>query len=340
MAIAVIYYIEVNVICIIILLLIWQQLSQNFGQFSTARMIFSRMLWVAVLLCVSDLIASAFNGQVFPGARAILQISNLIFYEGLTVISYLWMLYVFVKLNRVSDNDVKIFRLSAIPLVLFTLLALTNHRTSIFFTLDEHNVYARNFGIYIHWAVTWMYLIIPTLYTARLILREKSKYRRKEMAPLLYFIIAPAAASVVQMLFYGVSASQVGITLSAIMFSFLIQNNQILTDSLTGLNNRRGLENYLADHIQHHEENSIVLLMIDINNFKQINDRFGHLTGDRALRDAAETLRQVCRETTSRLFLCRYGGDEFVLSGPYNGPDETEALKSLIQEVLGEKSEA
>lgn len=61
----------------------------------------------------------------------------------------------------------------------------------------------------------------------------------------MYFIIAPSIAPVIQMLFYGVTSTQVGITLSIVILCITNQNAQILTDPLTKLNNRRGLDGYL-----------------------------------------------------------------------------------------------
>ena len=51
------------------------------------------------------------------------------------------------------------------------------------------------------------------------------------------------------------------------------------------------------------------LIIVDVDNFKEINDRFGHVEGDRVLKSLAETLRHRLREQD---FLARYGGDEFV----------------------------
>ena len=74
--------------------------------------------------------------------------------------------------------------------------------------------------------------------------------------------------------------------------------------------------------------------MIDINNFKEINDGFGHLVGDCALIDAATVIRTACDSSPKKLFCCRYGGDEFLIVGiDFNG-EEIEELKAKIAEHL------
>lgn len=85
---------------------------------------------------------------------------------------------------------------------------------------------------------------------------------------------------------------------------------QTLTDALTGVHNRRSFDLALEEELQralsHQQPCSLVL--IDIDRFKEINDRFGHPAGDETLRSVAKLLRSALR---SRDVLFRYGGDEF-----------------------------
>lgn len=290
------------------------------------------------MLCASDLIAGVLRGRVFWGAKACLELSNLIFYECLTVISYLWMIYVYVKLDAIRSFGRKTF-LWSIPLMLFSLVAISNPFTHILFTINDHNLFVRNTGTYFHWVVTWMYLIIATVKTACSIFREKNRNKRREAIPLLSFIIAPTVAGVIQMLFYGVTSSQVGITFSLTLIFLIEQSDQILSDSLTGLNNRHSFNQYLASHIPHHSGENLTLFMIDINNFKQVNDKFGHIAGDHALNVVAEVLKQVSSESQNRLFLCRYGGDEFLIAAFDRTPEEANAIKAQIYEALEKKAQ-
>lgn len=79
---------------------------------------------------------------------------------------------------------------------------------------------------------------------------------------------------------------------------------ELLVDPLTGLGNRRRLERALAT------SSAAAAIFIDVDNFKQVNDRFGHLVGDQVLRRVGDILRTCCRGTDT---LVRYGGDEFVV---------------------------
>lgn len=83
---------------------------------------------------------------------------------------------------------------------------------------------------------------------------------------------------------------------------------QALTDPLTGLRNRRALETALADHCAGSE--GFVLMQMDLDHFKQVNDTLGHAAGDHVLVEAARVLTQ---ETRAGDTVARMGGDEFVL---------------------------
>lgn len=90
--------------------------------------------------------------------------------------------------------------------------------------------------------------------------------------------------------------------------TLLEQNTQkSLTDALTGLNNRPFLEKKLGELIN--DDRSGTLFMIDLDNFKKMNDTYGHMVGDEVLKTFAEVLKMFARKED---ILCRLGGDEFV----------------------------
>ncbi len=329
-----IYYVETNLICIVLLLLLRWQMHRQRENYPTKKIIFDRILWSTITLCAADAIAGICRGRIFYGARIFIEASNLIYFEMLVVIGFLWTLYVGLSLGRVTRLGQKKIWLLAIPLILFTVLALTNPFTHLLFVVDGNNLYARNSGVYFHWAVNWLYMLLPTVQTAIAIAREKSKSRRKALLPLLTFIIAPAIAGLPQMFFYGITSSQVGITISITAIFLIEQNDQIATDALTNLNNRRGLDKYLNDSVQSRSGVRISAIMIDINNFKQINDKFGHLIGDRALLSMACALKRVCNRMVTNTFLCRFGGDEFLIVGRELSDADVARIKALIVEEL------
>jgi diguanylate cyclase (GGDEF)-like protein len=87
---------------------------------------------------------------------------------------------------------------------------------------------------------------------------------------------------------------------------------QSFTDPLTEIYNRRSLEDVAGRYISHARrlKNSLSLLMIDVDRFKDVNSTFGHLTGDVVLADTAALLKSSVRGSDA---VFRYGGDEFLI---------------------------
>ena len=99
-----------------------------------------------------------------------------------------------------------------------------------------------------------------------------------------------------------------------------------LTDPLTKVFNRRYLDEIIAKDVQRADRlgTILTLVMIDVDDFKDVNTRFGHLMGDRLLNEVANVLRATFRGSDT---IVRYGGDEFLLI--LESPRENDALKSL-----------
>lgn len=334
----ILYYCEVNAICVVILLLFADQMRYKSDRRSSANRLFSLLLWTTVILCLSDMVAGICRGQSFRGAHLLTELSNMLFFEAISASSFLWMLYVFARLHLLEKSRRGFFWWS-LPFVLMTAVILTNPLTHFVFTIDANNLYTRSTGIYIHWAVSWFYLLCPTLLTIQRMLREPNKNKRRQFRPFLYYIVAPAIAAVVQMVFYGVTISQVGITVSLVAHSLAEQNNQMLIDALTGLNNRFGFQKYCDEHTQRRTESPLFILLLDINRFKLVNDRFGHPEGDRALINVAAVIKESCETARAKLFSCRYGGDEFLIAGYNCSAQDIADLKAHIQQKLRNKNE-
>ncbi len=100
-------------------------------------------------------------------------------------------------------------------------------------------------------------------------------------------------------------------------------------DSLTGVYNRRALDEMLTQLMGAHKP--FTLVFIDIDDFFEVNDRFGHLVGDRVIQELAQFLRQIIRKTDS---LFRYGGDEFIILMPQTTAAKAEQVLARLQQEL------
>jgi diguanylate cyclase (GGDEF)-like protein len=102
-----------------------------------------------------------------------------------------------------------------------------------------------------------------------------------------------------------------------------------VTDPLSGLFNRRYFHERLEEELDRarRHNTSVTLLMIDIDNFKKINDRFGHLAGDLVIRGVGDILKRSVR----KFDLCtRFGGEEFAIVMPGSGPENSVPVAERI----------
>ncbi len=107
-------------------------------------------------------------------------------------------------------------------------------------------------------------------------------------------------------------------------------------DALTGLHNRRYFHETLGREVaraQRYERN-LALVIIDLDDFKAVNDRIGHLAGDGVLAEAAERVRDVVRSAD---VACRVGGDEFAVILPESGVQDAEQLYQRLQSTISHR---
>jgi diguanylate cyclase (GGDEF)-like protein len=108
-------------------------------------------------------------------------------------------------------------------------------------------------------------------------------------------------------------------------------------DALTGLHNRRFFHETLAREVSraHRYDRKLALIVFDLDDFKEINDKIGHLAGDSVLAEAAGRMRSVVRSAD---IACRVGGDEFAVVLPESSLDDADQLYRRIQNAVSARA--
>ncbi len=148
-----------------------------------------------------------------------------------------------------------------------------------------------------------------------------------------YYLSLCVALFVEQALFANVSF---GISIAVfLLFNFMTKSKTLISqDALSGVNNRVSFHKYINNVFISREHNGAYIIFIDSDKFKEINDTYGHLEGDDAIRIVGKTLKSIAGETNS--FVARIGGDEFVLV--VNTQDESK-VETIIKSVNYELEE-
>lgn len=111
---------------------------------------------------------------------------------------------------------------------------------------------------------------------------------------------------------------------------------QSIHDSLTGLYNRRYMEDFLTKEISRSKRNNkeIAILMCDIDHFKEFNDNYGHEAGDIVLKEISSSIQKMTRSSD---VVCRYGGEEFLILLFETGLETAKTRAEIIRNSVGHK---
>jgi diguanylate cyclase (GGDEF)-like protein len=161
-----------------------------------------------------------------------------------------------------------------------------------------------------------LYLLFPLLVALPILLKTRDAIILGVVAGLVTAPAVLAGHNLTTAAAIGVSMGLTWLVSAWLVFAMNEQSRRLkdlaITDSLTGAFNRRYLELQAARCLQDWErhQRSVSLLLLDIDNFKKINDEFGHSVGDAALKSLVCLVKERIRGVDT---LCRYGGEEFVL---------------------------
>ena len=144
---------------------------------------------------------------------------------------------------------------------------------------------------------------------------------------LIVFPVLPAIAGLLQMNYYGLVLIWPAMVVSLLVIYVSIQQRKLSSDYLTGAFNRRRLDEYLGTRVR--DARPFAGFLADLDDFKSINDRFGHTVGDEALVEPVGLIRASLR---SEDFLARYAGDEFVVILPLSDEETLDHVVRRLRE--------
>jgi diguanylate cyclase (GGDEF)-like protein len=266
--------------------------------------VFTSMILFTSLACGSETISFIADGKVFTGAHAIAVISNSLSYAINITISFLWCMYVDLRLYKQQSRLKKYYTWLAMPTILLLLALLPNMKFGYFFSFDANNVYSRRPLGYIYYLSVFLYLALSVCVRYRYY-KDSAKAR---FFPIWMFLMPVIIGTTAQMVFYGISLAWCSVAIGLVGTHMSLQNELSYIDPLTQLYNRNYLDHVLADISR--KGSHMGGIMIDIDFFKSINDMYGHAVGDEALIHAAEIIRNA---KPAKSISVRYAGDEFII---------------------------
>ncbi len=306
-------YAEIDLICIVFaaILAFWTQESDTN---STLELWLKRMLRSFLLCFAASFLFSLFNrilvieAVVIPLSYALKTLHFIALILGV----FCWCGYAEACINsRVFEKRGNI-QLLCVPLGIALAMPVVNLFTRWMFDFGENHVCHRHFLYQILLAFLLILSVICSVRLLRNAKREPVPAQRNHLFLTAAFPLCLLAALVLSFTGETVPVVSVCLIIELLCICLGTARQQISVDQLTQVNNRQNLIGFMEYKLKNHDQD-LYLLMIDVDDFKSINDTFGHLAGDKALTTIAGILKRTCGPLPLRPYIARYGGDEFII---------------------------
>jgi len=332
----VLFYSEASIACILIFLMLL--FSERLYSTRTEKQLwFERTEIAYIAYFISDMFWAAQLGGALPKSRFLVGFFNLTNFILLSLIAYCWFMYMAASENLLLDKRWRRPRLLLLPAVISVIVMIAAYITNPLFWINENSELSDlYFPMMV--AVPLLYVVASFIISMFNAARSESREEKRLFILIGFYPLSIVVFGLVQTFILNAPLFCFGCTIMMLFFYIQSMQMQISVDFLTKLNNRGQIMRYM-DRIKYSENESCYVVMIDINRFKQINDSYGHMEGDRALTIVADSLRQTAEQIKAPTFLGRYGGDEFIMivqTGPEN--EKIGEIISLFGNILEEKA--
>ncbi len=270
----------------------------------TEDKIYTGMILGVMVACCCEALSYTIDGKVFPGCLILNHLLNTYLFSANLMMSFCVLIYVDLGLYNDTGRIWRCYKPQIIIGVILLIVNVVNLFVPITYHISEENVYERMPFGYVYYVVILYYFISGILLTRRY---------RKEQGTIGFFnihlfLFPVLIGFVLQVLFYGLSLAWLAGAMGLVGLFMMQQNEMAYVDVLTGLYNRQYMNYILTAWIS--SGKGFAGMMMDIDNFKKINDTCSHSEGDQALMRFADLMKKA-RNDNELIF--RFAGDEFIV---------------------------
>ena len=271
------------------------------------------LVWQLIGLMVLESCTWIPEEALWEGAVLFNWVSNILYLMLDAVFAFSWFIYIYSRIPGKEKivEDRKKLMLLFVPVNIQWIMMLLTPWTHWIFFINEENGYVRGAFYGVPYVFTGCYMLTAIVFALVSRKRVARASEKRECLLLAVYAMIPIAGLLLQLIDYKFWSAWPFTALAILTIYVSIQNGQITTDGLTGLNNRRQLVKYLLSRCDSDDGRLWCLIILDVDDFKGINDACGHIAGDRVLCRVAEVLRAAYGDTDA--FLARFGGDEFAV---------------------------
>ncbi|MBN2838105.1 MAG: diguanylate cyclase [Fusobacteriaceae bacterium] len=314
--------ININIVAIIMLGVIHYFAYKTLDITEKVNKAFITLSALTIFELLLESVGCFINGKKGLISNCAAHILYLLIFMVAPVLSYLW--FYFIK-GWVTPNKREILHRSlflALPILInFFLVFSTINNGNVFF-IDENNLYHRGPLFNLTLGISYSYLLLSFFW----IYTHRNKLPRTEILSFLFFGIVPLTGGIIQIKFPNFLFIWSSSAFSLVIVYIFLQKRMIHLDFLTGTWTRESFFGYFYGRLEKSRE-KVPMIFADIDNLKKINDNFGHIEGDYAIKKAIGIIKGSLRKTD---IVSRYGGDEFII---LLDSEKKEDLEKIIERI-------
>jgi diguanylate cyclase (GGDEF)-like protein len=271
------------------------------------RKIFLCILIAAFMAVIADFTSHLLSGIEGAAVTVTLYavLTSFFLFQNLTY--YLSFMFIDYFAHKNILRSRRILKFILIFLGLYTISTFINLPLHYYFRISADNRYTPGRLYVLRLAVSYL----PILLSVSDMLSSIRIFRKAEIWSLVFFAVLTGSGAALDIVIKTGSLTWPCFAAALLYIYFFIVQSDAKIDSLTGIGNRYSFNEFADKLSRLSVKQSWAIVMIDMDHFKEINDKYGHLEGDRALRDMAGIIKGTIRRSD---FTARYGGDEFVLA--------------------------
>ncbi len=298
--------VQTYLISIVILMILYMSIRQQSRAVQQTNRYFLVLVILSILIMVFKILIEQYEGYTSGVPYLVLQFSTAFYYMLSVMIILYWLIYLQYLVKGESSSKRKVILLyTPFMVIAFGSILLSLIGVKAMYSINQYGGIERHVMYGIVTVSEYLIMLGSIVY----VLWNRNELSKYDYWTLIMYQIPPIIGIILNEILVNVDLIWPSMTISLLMVYTNIQSRMTNTDPLTGVFNRREYEKQVSLlNEEKRRKNRVSALMIDIDDFKLINDQNSHQMGDIALIEVAQILQKSARKND---FISRIGGDEF-----------------------------
>jgi diguanylate cyclase (GGDEF)-like protein len=321
---------DLSIYAILLLLIIYVNLYFKEEIYSYSNRLFRAIVLNGILITFLEIMSWVFDGPDKAEYYIINLFANTLLFMFANGVAGFWVSYIDYKIFGDQKRIRKRLWYQS-PFILTFTIGIINLFYPIIFRLETDNVYYRLPGYLIAFALVYGMLV----YAFYLTIRYRNQLKTNTLPIVMVFLLLPFVGSLVQLYFSDFIIIWPLMALAIVVIYLFLETTSVTKDYLTGLYNRNYIDDYVTNLLQ--KNVSFTVIMIDIDDYKKINDTHGHIKGDKTIMAFSKVLKKAVLNSA---VVARYGGDEFIIISQLSSETSIVTIQDKIKRLLLEEQDS